>query len=46
MRHFFHLTPIGSTPDGWEQEAEGRHLLRLYWVPLAPNPKLIEGQDA
>jgi hypothetical protein len=46
VRHFFHLTPIGSTPDAWEQEAEGRHLFRLYWVPLAPKPKLIEGQDA
>ena len=46
VRHFFHLTPIGPTPDTWEQEAEGRHLFRLYWVPLVPKPKLIEGQDA
>jgi 8-oxo-dGTP pyrophosphatase MutT (NUDIX family) len=46
VRHFFHLTSIVSTPDAWEQEAEGRHLFRLYWVPLAPRPKLIEGQDA
>ena len=45
VRHFFHLTPIGPTPDTWEQEAD-RHLFRLYWVPLAPKPKLIEGQDA
>ncbi len=29
VRHFFHLTPIGPTPDTWEQEAEGRHLFRL-----------------
>jgi len=45
VRHFFHLTPIAPTPDAWEQEAD-RHLFRLYWVPLAPKPKLIEGQDA
>jgi hypothetical protein len=32
--------------ETWEQEAEGRHLFRLYWVLLVPKPKLIEGQDA
>jgi 8-oxo-dGTP pyrophosphatase MutT (NUDIX family) len=44
-RRFFLLTLTQETPASWEHLAEGRYLFRLYWVPLAPRPRLIPPQD-
>lgn len=52
VRHFFHLTTTGPTPDAWIQRAEEwDHPFELFWVPLlaARNstvPGLIPSQAA
>ena len=44
-RQFFHLVSTSPTPETWEHLAEDRHLFKLYWTPLKPRPRLVEGQD-
>lgn len=35
LRHFFHLTPVGETPDQWVQNAEEWGLpFDLFWLPI------------
>ena len=49
LRHYFHLTTTGPTPDSWVQSAEEwEHRFELYWAPL-PSPNdagLIPSQAA
>lgn len=43
-RHFFHLTPTGSTPENWSIFVDN-HTFQLYWTPLNPKPQLVQGQQ-
>lgn len=46
-RHFFHLAlaPEAVPAETWERLAEDRYLFRCFWLPLAPRPRLVPGQD-
>lgn len=44
-RHFFQLTTLEETADGWDVKSDRDHIFKVYWTPLSPKPRIVPPQD-